>query len=493
MKKLMILAICMMVMTVGCKNKGQAADADADSTVVDSVLAELNDTTPLPMFLYFMNPQYMQMVYWTDAEKPKKDENNANYYADILSSWSLQDIFRRNAAGYTKMMIDDKWVDIKYLGEQLTNPDGERMYGGELHGRASIPSPGLRYAFVNKKDIPKDEYFGGMQVVVHKDYLTSRKQLKIESPQQEKPMPKAIVQQMEKRYGMKATRSLVCSKIDGRYTQGFIQFAGEYKNAPKDPNSKYKKALALEVITDGDSIYTEEQLGYYDEESKYPSWNADDGGEYCPTFILAAFEGPKGLELCYCHGAPESITVGMYFARNGKLNEVQYECYHAMVDEQTPLWKKDIAQMQKLFQNSLKGNKNPLTKYQFLYLDDDNVEEIWMRTEDNRRGAVFTFKDRKPQLIATEDEKSTLTFISEKGKGCVKVTHEEGNFTSMKLFILKGSQVVERFALQDLDGEITDAELNGKTLTKWEAADYLDQTPSQVYTTGDYFININEE
>ena len=63
----------------------------------------------------------------------------------------------------------------------------------------------------------------------------------------------------------------------------------------------------------------------------------------------------------------------------------------------------------------------------------------------------------------------------------------------MKLFILKGSQVVERFALQDLDGEITDAELNGKTLTKWEAADYLDQTPSQVYTTGDYFININEE
>ena len=203
MKKLMILAICMMVMTVGCKNKGQAADADADSTVVDRVLAELNDTTPLPMLLYFMNPQYMQMVYWTDAEKPKKDENNANYYANMLSSWSLQDIFRRNAAGYTKMMRDDKWVDIKYLGEQLTNPDGERMYGGELHGRASIPSPGLRYAFVNNKDIPKDEYFGGMQVVVHKDYLTSRKQLKIESPQQEKPMPKAIVQQMEKRYGMR--------------------------------------------------------------------------------------------------------------------------------------------------------------------------------------------------------------------------------------------------------------------------------------------------
>ena len=39
-------------------------------------------------------------------------------------------------------------------------------------------------------------------------------------------------------------------------------------------------------------------------------------------------------------------------------------------------------------------------------------------------------------------------------------------------------QVVERFAMMELEGEITDAELNGKTLTKWEAADYLDKTSS---------------
>lgn len=81
MKKITILAICMMVMSVGCKNKGQAADTDADSTVVDSVLAELNDTTPLPMFIYYLDPQYMQMVYWTDAKEPQKNADNAEFFS----------------------------------------------------------------------------------------------------------------------------------------------------------------------------------------------------------------------------------------------------------------------------------------------------------------------------------------------------------------------------------------------------------------------------
>ena len=495
MKKLLLFALCLTAVMMSCKNKGQVSDAtDTDSTAVDSVLAELNDTTPLPMFLYYMNPQYMQMVYWADVEEPQMNKDNEEYYKDIKRAWSLQDMFSRNAAGYTKMLMDNgKWVDIKFIGEQLKNPDGEVMYGGELHGRASIPSPGLRYAFVNDKDIPKGEYFGGMHLVVHKDYLTSRKQLKIEPISVRKNMPKDLVKKMEQKYGMKADISMACTMIDGRYTQGFIQFAGEYKKAPKDPNNDYKKALALEIITDGDSIYTQEVLGYYDEESKSCTWNADDGGEYCTTGILAAFEGPKGLELCYCHGAPESITVGMFFPRNGKLNELQYECYHAMIDEQTPLWKKDIAEMQKQFLNSMKGNKSPLVKYQFLYLDGDNTEEVWMRTEDGRRGAVFTFKEGKPQLIATEDEKSTLTFYKENGKGCVKVTHEEGNFTSTKLFIIKDSKVVERFTMEELDGEITDSQLNGKSMTKWEAADYLDKSPSTVYATYDYFIEIKKE
>ncbi len=490
MKRILLFALVALTWAA-CGNKTNKAD-DADSTAVsDSVgiVEELNDTTPLPMFLYYMNPTYMQTIYWTGVEQPKKDKDNADYFDGMFASWSLQDMSRRNAAGYTKMLVGDKWVDIKYIGELLKNPDGEVMYNGELHSRPSIPSPGLKYAFVNPKDAPKKDYdYGEFFIIAHQDYLKTRKLLKIEYQQSEKPMPKAVIKQMEEKYGMKASRSLICSKIDGRYTQGFIQFSGEYKNAPKNKDNDYKKALALEIIVDGDKVYAFEELGYYDT-TEGCTWNADDGGEYCPTGITAAFEGPDGLELCYEHGAPESSTVGIFRVRDGQLTQTQYECYHRMIDEQTPLWKKDIAQMRKLFSNSSKGT---LTKYQFLYLDNDNVEEIWMRSNDDTHGAIFTFKDRKPQLVAIEDDKTGIAFYQGNGKGCIKITSENGNFKTTKLYVLKGSQVIERFTMQELDGEITDSKLNGKTLTKWEAAEYLDKTPSDEYKTYPYWTDIEQ-
>lgn len=495
MRKIVLFAFCIAVAMISCKNKGQAAgETDADSTAVSDSAAsvEQQDTTPLPMFLYYMNPSYMQTIYWTGVEEPKKDKDNAEYFDGMYASWSLQEMSRRNAAGYTKMLVDDnKWVDIKYIGEQLKNPDGEVMYGGELHSRPAIPSPGLKYALVNPKDAPKRDYeYGEFYIIVHQDYLKTRKVLKIEIPKNVKPMPKAVIKQMEEKYGMKAGRSMICSTIDGRYTQGFIQFNGEFKNAPKDKDRDYKKALALEVVADGDKVYAFEELGYYETEGGYCTWNADDGGEYCPTSICAAFEGPDGLELCYEHGAPESSTVGIFRVRDGQLTQTEYECYHRLIDESTPLWKKDIAQLKKLFASSSKGS---LDKYQFLYLDEDNIEEIWMRSNDDNHGAVFTFKDGKPQLVAIEDDKTGIAFYQGNGKGYVKITSEDGNFRTTKLYAIKGSQVVERFSMKDLDGEITESKLNGKTLTKWEAADYLDKLPLNEYKVYPYWKDINEK
>ena len=68
---------------------------------------------------------------------------------------------------------------------------------------------------------------------------------------------------------------------------------------------------------------------------------------------------------------------------------------------------------------------------------------------------------------------------SNDGRGSVKIAGPAGGSSySTELYVLKKSQVVERFFMMEVEGEITDAELNGKTLTKWEAADYLDKTPS---------------
>lgn len=486
MNKYVMIVACAAVLTVGCKGGKQPAASENDSLAVDSVLAQeaQRDTTPMPQFLYYMNPSYMQTVYWTAVDEPQNSADVAEYFDAIHAEWALQEQGRRNAAAYTKMLMDDgKWVDIKWIDEMRKNPDGEVMYGGELHSIPSIPSPGMRYALVNPKDAPKKEWdYGEFHIIAHNDYLATRKQLKVSTSQGNKKMPQAVVKKLEQKYGMKTKTSLVCNVIDGHYQQGFIQFAGEYKNAPKDPNRDYKQALALEVIVNGDSLYVKEQLGYYEEETKTCSWNADDGGDFCPTSVLAAFQGPDGLELCYEHPAPESRTVGVWLLRDGQIIDHQYACYHSMIDEEMPLWKKDIAQLRKVFADSNpKANKGlKLTKYRLLDIDGDNIQEIWMHTDDDQHGAFFTFKDRRPQLIATEGGKMTPTFYNPVNKkGYLKIAGgAEGEQFTTRLYAVKGSLVVERFMMKELDGEITESELNGKSLTKWEAADYLDKTSS---------------
>ena len=98
MKKYVLFIVCAIAVMMSCKNKGQASKASgADSTAVDSVLAELNDTTPLPMMLYYMNPQNMMMVYWIDPTEPEKTKDNADFYNDIHNGWGVQNMFTRNA------------------------------------------------------------------------------------------------------------------------------------------------------------------------------------------------------------------------------------------------------------------------------------------------------------------------------------------------------------------------------------------------------------
>ena len=288
---------------------------------------------PQPMFLYYFNPDHMQVVYWTEYVEPVKTADNAEYFDEMHSAWAFQNDVRIHAKGYTKMLLNNgTMVDIKYVDEILKNANGEDMYPGELHCRPSIPSPGLRYAFVDRRKAPRREYeYGELFVIVHKDYMKNRLILKTQHLQTERPIPQNVIKQMERKYGMRCARSMQVSKIANRYTHGFIQFAGEYTKAPADPNNDYKKCLALEVLIDGNKVYAIERLGYYDD--GYCTWNADDGGEYFPTYITAAFQGPRGLELCYEHGAPESRTVGMFFLRDGKLTEQNYTVYHSLIDE----------------------------------------------------------------------------------------------------------------------------------------------------------------
>ena len=498
MKKLMFVAICVMAVMISCKNKGQTAPADSNDSlnaVIDSIIEE-NDTTPLPIFLIGSDGKYMQMLYWADVEGPKKGDDDDDYFEASHKRWELQEMFRRNAALYTNLIVGgDKITKVKFIDEVLKDPDGNRPSIGQIHGREEIPSLCARFDYANAKD-KKGEGSGWGTVIVTDSYLNTRRLLPLKSCAKNYEYPKldaAVVKQLEKEYGMKARSSSKIAIIDNRYIHGTVEFEGEYKNAPKDPDDPDRKfGLAVELLIDSAKVYKLEELGYYSPEWG-TTWNADADG-YISNDIVAAFEGPKGLELCYTHGAPESFCIGMIYLRDGKLIEHQYEMFQTMVDEEIPVWKRDIAEMRKLYVDDSPNEREDvkLTKYAFFYLDYDN-QWIWMRDQQDENGAFFLKKDGKFKLIAVETPKMKPSVAEKDGVGYLRLSGSAGGPSQYaEIYAFKDGKQKEYFTALFVAGEIDGCGLNDRDISVEAGKAYLAKLPKFEEMPG-YFKNIEEE
>lgn len=438
-------------------------------------------TTPPPMFLLGTNNGMMQMVYWCYLEEPQLDEEYPEYYEEAHQAWDTQEQFRRNASKYTKLIVDGTQTrDVKYVDEILLNPDGEQIYPGELHGRPQIPSAGARFSLLGEPKLNEDDVPG--TVVVTDGYLASHKLLKIQpvTSDEEVPLPPAVIKKMEEKYGMKATHSVKRYTIGGRYTYGVMQFEGEYKNSTRkkhDPNEK--SALALEIIIDGDKVYSYPVEGWYDPEFG-ATWNADDGGEYFPSNIAAAFEGPQGVELCYLHGAPESVTTGIMTLNNGKLDRQEYAVYHSLFDEQIPVWKKDIEEMKRLYIDDDPGEHEfvKLSKWAHVFIDYEG-EQIWISDEAEENGAFFSREDGKFKLIGTVRASFRPSFPeSRDGNHYLVISGPAGGPSYYtEIFKFKGGKVIERFNALEVYGELDGGALNGKEISAEQAKAYMKAVP----------------
>ena len=494
MKRLLFVAICSMAVIIGCKQKGKTAPADAAdsiSAVIDSIIEE-NDTTPLPMFLIGGDGKYMQMLYWTSIEEPKMSEGEEEYFEAWHKSWELQEVFRRNAAQYTNLLTDKGIVKVKFVDEVLKDPDGNTPSIGQIHGREEIPSLCARFGFVNPKDNDPEGFSWG-RVIVTDSYLNSRKQLEVKPSSNYKydapALPADIVSQLEKEYGMKAEAYRKLCTIGDRYIHGTIEFKGEYKNAPKDKNDADRKyALALELIIVGNHIYKVEELGYYDEKWG-SSWNADADG-YIPNDIIAAFEGPKGLELCYTHGAPESFCVGMIYLREGKLIEHEYEMYQSLIDEDIPVWKRDLAAMDKLYHADEMGEEDvKLTQWAHCYIDYDN-EWIWLRDKEEKNGAFFIRKNGELSLIAIENPRLQPSKCDKDGVFYLRLAGPAGGSSwQQEIHAFKNGKRLWTLNVLQVEGEVFECALNGKDISKEEGKAYLERVPEGKKITA-YFNEI---
>ena len=437
--------------------------------------------TPPPMFLLGSNNGMMQMVYWCYQEEPQLDAEYPEYFEEAHRAWEIQEQFRRNVSKYTKLIVDGtKTLDVKYVDEIFLNPDGEEILPGELHGNPQIPSAGARFTLKGNPKMNMDEVAGN--VVVTDSYLTSHKLLNIQpaTTDEEVPLPAAVIRKMEEQYGMKAELSKKTYIIGDRYTYGVMQFEGEYKNsARKKHNPNEMSALALEIIIDGDKIYSYPVEGWYDPEFGC-TWNADDGGEYYPSNIAAAFEGPQGVELCFLHWAPESATTGILTLNNGKLDRQEYAVYHSLIDEQIPVWKKDIEEMKKLYIAEDPGeNENVnLTKWAHVFIDYMG-EQIWISDEAEENGAFFSREGDKFELIGTVRGNFKPSFPKSRDGNCYLVISGPAGGPSYytEIFKFKNGTVIERFNGLQVYGELDGCALNGKEISVEQGKAYMQAVP----------------
>ena len=488
MKRLTMAAICAMVVLAGCRQKG--TNGTQAPTGQDGAAAAA-DTVPMPVFLIWQAP-YFEMLYWTDVQEPKADDTDAEYYETLHASWARQEAFRRRARQYTRLLAAGGDRRIAFVDEVLTDPDGHTPSIGQVHGREGIPSLCARYQLADELE----ETAQGI-VAVTDSYLRSRRRLDIETvvtaEGDYRPLPDSIVTSLEQRYGMRASRSLWCSTIGGRYLQGCVQFVGEYKDVPEAEREDYGRSLAVEVLADSTGVYAFEQLGYYLSESDF-GWNADDEGEYIPNTIEAAFAGPRGLELCYTRSAIESLEVGMAWLRDGQYVEEQMDMYQYMVDEEIPVWKSDIAAMEAIYHKAVgaEGKDVRLTKWAHCYVELNN-EWIWLRDKEEQHGALFIRKDGQYRLVAIEDPGVIVAKVYKDYTYYLLVSRSDvvpGVFAEVFAF-REGDQVEHFKAMRGADGNLSYT-LNDKAIAPGEGHAYLDKL-SDPETLDAYFTDTEAE
>ena len=107
----------------------------------------------------------------------------------------------------------------------------------------------------------------------------------------------------------------------------------------------------------------------------------------------------------------------------------------------------------------------PLTKYAFIDIDEDGVNEVWVRTENDEDGAIFGFDEEgEPQLIITESEGKRPSI----GKGWVGIGYPAGGPSYFNHYVtvrnstkwqsLSDFQVEDRHEYYCGDREINEAE-----------------------------------
>ena len=452
MKRIVLLLLAA-VMITACDRKPKEtptdAPAQADTAKVEQVAKSVDDA-PQPVFLFCNNSRKLQVIY-AQLDPPEVDPAVAKQY--------------------NKLFMDSKDpVKVKFVGEQLNDPDGNPLEPGIIHNEFFL-SPGLKYALVDESDAGRKDFAMEFGLLVADSYLDSHKTLDLRK--NSKQMPPEIVTQLEQKYQMESDQSSKSYIIGENGFYGVLQFK------PKDD-----KIVALDVVYDGTNCYSLPHEGdYYEPEDEFDAisyWNVDDEGEYFASKIYSVFETPEGWELYYVRLAAESCSCGAFCTKgNGELvlkEQANYTMNSMNEVENRPIFSKDVKELVKLYYEEDAENKaNQMEKWCLVDVDYDGQDEVWIRSSDDQYGALFTVAG-EPKLIMKEDEQMAIHVFSDyvaKGgsAGGPAVYHE--------YCVLRGSRKYQTLTLMEVYGEFDFAELNGKEVGEEEVKQFRSELNNQ--------------
>ena len=120
----------------------------------------------------------------------------------------------------------------------------------------------------------------------------------------------------------------------------------------------------------------------------------------------------------------------------------------------------------------------PLCKWQYVDLDGDGINEVWMRDMAEEYGAFFALSDGYPELIGIETERfQPYTREIKDGKGYFcKSGSAGGPSYYTEIIALQDSHIVERFNQLQVYEDV-EAELNGEELSQEEIEAYREALP----------------
>ena len=146
----------------------------------------------------------------------------------------------------------------------------------------------------------------------------------------------------------------------------------------------------------------------------------------------------------------------------------------------------DFAAMQEIYMDSDDDHGwKLLCKWQYVDLDGDGINEVWMRDITEEYGAIFTVNGGEVKLIGVETDRfPAFTRERKDGKGYFcKGGPAGGPSYYTEVISLKDSRVGDRFTLLEVYGDVDGASLNGEEISAEQARAYVEALPESAELT----------